>query len=1100
MMIQNNEIQDQQTAEPLAVVEPQINQEQQVADTEVMQQPTEPLDVSQGEQVASLSSWAARNILKTVKPVEKEVRENVHIIQKPSEDLAAGKLPTQVEETINTATADIQTSINIASEPNTYINKELEDISIDLNNFVKSPAKTMSYITSDMREVPLTKPEFLKLGVIARKVRDDKPLTDDEKMLRSTHYEYFDEQRDTLLSATDADFIPGNVSEDMDMSGNLNVYKKDLIAAKKYLESGMSDTKYKEGYDKWVQAKRDQSMELSQGQEDYISAEALISELKLKENVPPVELGDPAEMLKRANDITNAELKNFSTTDSYQVNFDTIEGGDDVTATIAQMAELNKVEIDEARRGVITDEMLTGLANDLGQDPDFIKNFMVREQGTALSAETVLATRQLLEQSAVRLKTLADLVSSNTATDIDKANFAKQWQFHKQFNNQFMGMRAEFGRGLRAFGVNMQNMEQAKINEVMGMVASDLDISKVAAQISTMDNVRAINNLVVAQDSIARKGIKVFVENFISSILSGVKTQIVNTSGAALRLGMDTPDTLVAAALGAMRPNTQEKVYADEAMAKIFGMVNGFQDAIQTGWKVAKTAEPYGGIDKLDMMHEKAISSSYLGLPKDSLTGKIVDTYGTIVRAPLERVMGGVDGFFKVIGERSQLAGIAYRRSANSGLEGEEATKYLNDLMQNPTPDMIKEMEDFGLDITFQKPLGETGQAFQNVVNKAPALKIFVPFIKTPTNLMKQAYLERSPLGMFSEQYKAEVAAGGARADLARAKMINGTMLSMSAMAWVMNGTITGSDPKDPKVRQARHETGWRPRSFVFKNDDGTTEYISYDRAEPFSYLLGTVADIVEYNEQVMYDDPNGDADKEIENAVTGLVAAFATNTLDKTFMTGVQSIMQTMTDPKRYGKDYIANMMNGVLPFSGLRRDVAKASDDLSKEAFTIVEKLKRGTPGFNSELPDRLDNYGDPIKFDTVLSPWAVSVETTDPVKLEVLRLAKDTRTVAISRPVNRIEGVKLTAEQYHNLVKYGRKEMLVNGLNYRDTLEEVMNSDLYLESPTDDARVLILNSITKKFDEAAKAWLMSTDEELYGKIQSKKEKKINKLIGDK
>ena len=162
-------------------------------------------------------------------------------------------------------------------------------------------------------------------------------------------------------------------------------------------------------------------------------------------------------------------------------------------------------------------------------------------------------------------------------------------------------------------------------------------------------------------------------------------------------------------------------------MAKIFGMVNGFQDAIQTGWKVAKTAEPYGGIDKLDMMHEKAISSSYLGIPKDSITGKIVDTYGTIVRAPLERVMGGVDGFFKVIGERSQLAGIAYRRAANSGLEGEEATKYLNDLMQNPTPDMIKEMEDFGLDITFQKPLGETGQAFQNVVNKAPALKIFVP-------------------------------------------------------------------------------------------------------------------------------------------------------------------------------------------------------------------------------------------------------------------------------------------------------------------------------------------------------------------------------------
>lgn len=908
--------------EPLQTIEPQLNQEQQATDIEIMQQPTEPLDVESGEQVASLSAWASRHILKTVKPVAKEVREKIHVVEKPSEDLAAGKLPTDIEETIN----------NLASE------KAIQDTGLQ----------------------------------------------------------------------------------------------------------------------------------------------------------------NPAEMIKRANDITNAELKNFKTTDSYQVNFDTIEGGEDVAATIAQMAEINKLEIDEARRGVITDEMLTGLANDLNQDPEFIKKFMLREQGTALNAETVLATRQLLEQSAVRLKTLADLVSTNSATDIDKANFAKQWQFHKQFNNQFMGMRAEFGRGLRAFGVNMQDMEQSKIGEVMGMVANDMDINKIASQISTMSDVKGINNLVVAQDSIYMKGTKVFVENFISSILSGVKTQIVNTSGAALRLGMDTPDTLVAALIGKVTPNNQEKIVGNEALAKIFGMVNGFQDAILTGWKVAKTTEPYGGIDKLDMLHQKAITSEYLGFQKDSVAGKIVDTYGTIIRAPLERVMGGVDGFFKIIGERSQLAGLAYRKMANSGLEGDEAKKYLNDLMANPTPDMIKEMEDFALDITFQKPLGEIGQAVQNVVHKMPALKIFLPFIKTPTNLMKQAYLERTPLGMFTEQYKADITAGGARADMARAKMVNGTMIAMSALGWAMNGSITGSNPKDNKIREMRQETGWRPRSFVFKNDDGTKEYISYDKAEPFSYLLGTVADIVEYNEQIMYDDPNTDEDEQLAEGITSLVAAFTVNTLDKSFMTGMSALMEAASDPKRHGKDYISNLVSASIPFAGLRRDIAKSADDLSKEAFTMVEKLKRGTPGFNSELPDRLDNYGDPVRFDTVLSPWSKVLETTDPVKLEIMRLAKDTRQVPVSRPRKEVEGVKLTADQYHNLIKYTRKEMLVNGLNYRDTLEEVINSEMYLDAPTDDARVLILNSITKKFDEAGRAWIMSTDEALYEKIQSKKEKKINKLLG--
>lgn len=805
------------------------------------------------------------------------------------------------------------------------------------------------------------------------------------------------------------------------------------------------------------------------------------------------------DMIKQANDITNAELKQFKTTDSHQVNFDTIEGGDDVTATIAQMAEANKLEIDEARRGVVTDEMLTGLANDLGQDPNFLKDFLTREGGTAVNAETVLATRQMLEQSAVKLKGLAEKVATNDATEIDKLNFSKQWQFHRQFMNKFMGMRAEFGRGLRAFGVNMNDMESSKINEVMSMVSNDMNVNRIADQIATMDTTKGINEIVQAQDSIGTKGTKVFVENFIASILSGVKTQIVNTSGAALRLGMDIPDTMVASVVGKVMPDSQEKILADEALAKMFGLVNGFQDALQTGWKVAKTAEPYGGIDKLDMMHQKAISSEYLGLQKDSVSGKIVDTYGTIVRAPLERVMGGIDGFFKVLGERSQLAGLAYRKAAQSGLQGEEATKYLSDLMKNPTPDMITEMENFALDVTFQKPLGETGQAFQNVVNKSPALKIFVPFIKTPTNLMKQAYLERTPLGLFSQQYKDDIAAGGARAQMARAKMVNGTMLSMSALMWAMNGTITGSDPKDNKAREARKETGWRPRSFVFDNEDGTKEYISYDRAEPFSYLLGTVADIVEYQEQVRYDDPDSDADKQVEDAVTGLVAAFATNTVDKTFMTGIQSIMQVMTDPKRYGKAYISNMINGVMPMSGVRRDLAKLDDDLVKEAFTVVEKLKKSTPGFNKDLPNRLDNYGEPVRYDTVLSPWATSVETKDKVKLEVQRLAKETRSVAITRPTRRIEGVKLTAQQYHDMVQYARKDLEVDGMNFKETLADVMQSDMYLDAPTDDARVLILNTIKKKFDQGAKSYLLSIDEDLLGKIEEKKERKATKLLGE-
>lgn len=796
--------------------------------------------------------------------------------------------------------------------------------------------------------------------------------------------------------------------------------------------------------------------------------------------------------------ITNAQLKDFKTTDSHQVNFDLIENGEDVTTTLAQMAEVNKSDINEARRGVVSDEMVRGLADDLGQDPKFIQDFLNREGGTAANAETVLATRQLLEQSAIRLKSLSTKIATHQATDLDKAAFAKQYHFHKQFQQQFMGMRAEFGRGLRAFGTDMGSMEQAKVNDVMGMVANDMSIDKIAAQIATMDTTKGVNQLVQKQDSLWTKGTKVFAENFISSILSGVKTQVVNTSGTALRLGMDIPDTLTAAWLGRNLPEGEEKVVVQEAQAKLFGVMNGFRDALHIGAQVAKTAEPYGGIDKLDMLHQKAISSEYLGFEKDSIAGKMVDTYGTIVRAPLERVMGATDGFFKALSERSQLAGLAYRKVAASGLEGDEAKALLKELMENPDPEMIARMEDYALDVTFQKPLGETGQAIQKAVNKSPVLKMFLPFIKTPTNLMKQAFLERSPIAVFSDEYKADVAAGGARAQMAKAKVINGTMMAMTAATLAMNGKMTGSNPRDERLRQARYASGWRPRSFVFENDDGTKEYVSWDRLEPFSYFVGMTVDIVEWQQQTMYDDPDEDADKQAENAVLGLVSAFAVNSLDKTFMTGIQSIMQALDKPQIYGKQYLAGQINAIAPFSGLRRDISKMTDDHVKEAMSLVEKLKKGLPSENKELPNKLDIFGNDMKFDTVLSPWPTSTSKPDKVMDEVLRVVQETRKVFISRPYNRIGGIKLSAQQYHDLVKNARKDLVISGKNFKETLQDAMSKSMYKNAPTDEYRGKILNTIQKKFDNAAVLMMQRDDKVLAAKLHNKKVRGSQKISG--
>lgn len=59
--------------------------------------------------------------------------------------------------------------------------------------------------------------------------------------------------------------------------------------------------------------------------------------------------------------------------------------------------------------------------------------------------------------------------------------------------------------------------------------------------------------------------------------------------------------------------------------------------------------------------------------------------------------------------------------------------------------------------------------------------------------------------------------------------------------------------------------------------------------------------------------------------------------------------------------------------------------------------------------------------------------------------------------------------------------------------------MQSDMYLDAPTDDARVMILNTVKKKFDQAGKSFILYNSDDLMGKIQTKKERKASKLLGE-
>ena len=816
--------------------------------------------------------------------------------------------------------------------------------------------------------------------------------------------------------------------------------------------------------------------------------------VEIPEGIKPEEMPKTFNERKEAVKLEKADLNDFSTTDSYQMNFDTIESEDDVKAVIAQMAEKNKAEITEARRGVIGDEQLKALAKDVGGDPDFILKVMQREQGELLSPEYVLATRQVIEQSAVRLKELSQLVVRGEASEKDRLEFSKQWTFHQQFTNQFMGMRAEYGRGLRAFGIpqGSDQMQMDRINEMVSRVHSGLDVDEMAKQIDLAPTSKGVTDMVHAQDGLFKKAGNVFIENFINSILSGVKTHIINTSGTALRMGMDTIDTYVAARVGKDLPSPEEKVALDEWKAGFFGLINGFDDALAAGAQAFKSTEPYGGISKFEGMNKKYISSDYLGLKQQSVAGTAIDVLGSVIRFPTERLMGMEDAFFKSLAERQKLTQTAYRHASRiaeaQGLDDKQARGLLQDLMENPTEEMMQEATDYGLTVTFQNPLGKLGQQFQKVAYSHPAVTMVMPFVKTPTNLMKQGFLERTPLAVITRQYKDDIAAGGYRGQMARAKMYTGTAMLASASMMAANGMITGSDPSDPKEREAKYATGWRPFSIRTTKPDGNYEYIGYQRAEPFSYIFGTIADFTEIMSKQDQMQMGEEEEHYADRIAASWAAAVSNATLDRTFMTGIRDLMQTASDPKRYMGSYITNLINASVPYAGARRDITRLFDDTKRTTDNWMDKIKQNTPGLSQDLPKNLDAYGEEMHYDAVLNPWPVVDGKTDDVIEEVARLAESTMKVAVSKPSRLINGVKLKAKEYHDLIKLARKDLEVDGKNFKATLKEVMDDESYKEA-IDEDKVEILARVKNSFDQAARFQLMMENESLMDRVLKKR-----------
>ena len=627
-----------------------------------------------------------------------------------------------------------------------------------------------------------------------------------------------------------------------------------------------------------------------------------------------------------------------------------------------------EADIEARRRGVVTLDEQRRLADLIGLDGAEAQVFS-RKIGQAFNAEQMIATTDLVKDRLSNVLEQQQLIVSGQASDVQKAQFVQDIGELNGVFGELMGARAESGRALAAQRRQIQDIRQAQnILEGIGGVQGADDL---AAAIGKAVQAGGIGN---ASKLIASRKPGLFDYYFRAALLSSPRTHAVNALGNSLTLGNEIVERGIAAGIsGAKRAFTGGKagqtLFA-EPLDLLIGMAKGTTqagvaaaDAFRTGESAmlgVGKAESGVGIQPRQGLAEKAFSLPY-------------------------RALGASDSFFGTLNYEAELRALARQQAVAENKAGTMPTntklsQRIEQLTQDPTPNMIEQAGEHARKQTFNQRAGTFAQAIISAKAKAPWLNVLVPFVRTPANIVKYG-LKRTPFAPVFKEVRDDIRAGGAKQERALSSILWGSSVMIGAGALAQAGYITGAGPSDDKEKRALLATGWRPYSIKV----GDT-YHEYNRLDPFAQWLSLASDLATTNYQ----------HKDAGDIAAGLLGSFANATINKTYMQGLSNFSEFLSDPKRNGAWYLRQQAGTLAQPFTMFSSIASENDPYARETNSVLDAIKYRVPGLRQDLPEKLDAFGQPIPNRTypggplsIAAPIAQSQQTTDPVRLELGRL---------------------------------------------------------------------------------------------------------------
>lgn len=737
-------------------------------------------------------------------------------------------------------------------------------------------------------------------------------------------------------------------------------------------------------------------------------------------------------------------------------NLDRLDTTEDVKRLYSQLHQQHAGLMAARRRGSMTLEEITRLAQEAGLDEARIR---ARVLGGTLNAEQITQARDILVASAERLNGLKEEYrrlqhEGQTIPDALVDRFASSASHHIALQAEVEGATTEIARALAAHRILARSGRvralqtpavQAAVEAFGGLTRGEptgrlapaelaqararaREVLDLAAAIPDTDPTALGRFLRRAQQR--RWGDRVY-EAWLASILSGPPTHLANMVGNTLFALTTTGERALAggidAALAGLTGRRRE-VFAREGTAELAGMFS----ALTSGRALGKAILAW----QQEGLHRGKLETHPPAIPGGA---------GRIIRAPL-RALSAEDAFAKAIIFEAELQAGATRLALQEGRQGEALARRIAALIDDPTPGLLIRAKAQMDARTFNQPLGHFGQTVMRLRERHPVLKYIVPFVRTPTNIAK-ATLERTPLGFVpvarralrGEYVHGQPELGGVPRTLAEdlARPIMGSLIMAGVGALAAAGYVTGGGgAEDRKVLAAKREAGWQPYSVVIPGVGA----FAYNRLEPVGSLMGMAADVVDL--------VRTGQDAKATQLAQAMLGAVAQNLTNKTFLVGLLGLSNLVADPSRYAESWIEGQVRGFVPAGGLLASIARATDRTERDTRGALglRRAQGQIPGLRNLLPERQGVLGGRLE----------SAEPAVMRALSPIRFNRERPEKAAEREVARVGAVpgpaprtlKIEGQEVPLTPDERRAFTASMGARARDGILEALDSSAYWE----------------------------------------------------